>query len=212
MSFNPGVSKQTQEVIFSRKHANSVHSNLVSNYIHQTPCQKHLGVYLNMKLNFKLHIKEEISKAMKGICIIKNLSNALPRKSLITIYKYFVRAHLDYSDLIYDQPNNKTFCQQIESVKCNASLAITGAIRGISSFKLCNEIGLESLISRRRFRKLCTFYKIKSTRLYLYFFHLIPKSCHMCNTRSLEDAATLDSRVDIFRYLLFRLLYQNGIN
>ena len=65
-------------------------------------CQKHLGVYLDMKLHFKLHSKEKISKAMKGICIIKKLSNVLPRKSLI--YKSFVRLHLDYGDLIYDQP------------------------------------------------------------------------------------------------------------
>ena len=51
---------------------------------------------------------------MKGICIIKTLSNVLPRKSLITIYKSFVRPHLDYGDLIYDQPNNESFCQQIK--------------------------------------------------------------------------------------------------
>ena len=167
MSFNPDVSKQAQEVIFSRKQAKSVHPDLVFNNtpVHQTHYQKHLGVYLGMKLNFKLHIKEKISKAMKGICIIKKLSNVLPRKSLITIYKSFVRPHLDYSDLIYDQPNNESFCQQIESVQYNASLAITGAIKGTSRLKLYNEIGLESLKFRRWFRKLCTFYKIKSTGL-----------------------------------------------
>ena len=54
---------------------------------------------------------------MKGICIIKKLSNVLPRKSLIAIYKSFVRPHLDYGDLIYDHPNNESFCQQIESVQ-----------------------------------------------------------------------------------------------
>ena len=60
---------------------------------------------------------------MKGICIIKKLSNFLPEKYLITIYKSFVRLQLDYGDLIYDQPNNESFCQQIESVQYNASLA-----------------------------------------------------------------------------------------
>ena len=104
-----------------------------------------------MKLNFKLHIKEKISKAMKGICIIKKLSNVLPRKSLITIYKSFVRPHLDYSDLIYDQPNNESFCQQIESVQYNASRAITGAIKGTFRLKLYYEIQLESL----KFRQHC---------------------------------------------------------
>ena len=92
MSFNPDVSKQAQEVIFSRKQAKSVHPDLVFNNtpIHQTHCQKHLGVYLDMKLNFKLHIKQKSSKAMKGIGIIKKLSNVFPRKSLITIYNFFL--------------------------------------------------------------------------------------------------------------------------
>ena len=52
---------------------------------------------------------------MTGIGIIKQLSTVFPRKSLITIYKSFVRSDLDYSNLIYDQPNNESFCQQIDS-------------------------------------------------------------------------------------------------
>ena len=135
MSFNPDVSTQAQEVICSRKRAKSVHpDDLVFNNmpVHLTHCQKHLGVYLDMKSDLKLHIKEKISKVMKGIGIIKKLSNALPKKSLITIYKSFVRPHLDYGDLIYDQPNNESFCQQIKSVQNNASIAITGAIKGTS--------------------------------------------------------------------------------
>ena len=165
-----------------------------------------------MELNFKLYIKEKISKTMKWIGIIKKLSNILPRKSLITIYKSFVRPHLDYGDLIYDQPNNEVLCQQIMTVQYIASLAITGAIKGTSRLKLYNEIGLESLKIRHWFRKFYAFYKIKSTGLSSYLFDLIPKSSHMNNTRSLEDVAALYSRTDIFKYFLFRLQYQYGIN
>ena len=39
---------------------------------------------------------------MKGIGVIKRISNMLPRHSLITIYKAFVRLHLDYGDILYD--------------------------------------------------------------------------------------------------------------
>ena len=146
-SFNTDLSKQTQEVVFSRKQAKSVHPDLVFNNmpIHQTHYQKHLGVHLDMKLNFKLHITEKISKAIKGVCVIKKLSNVFSRKSLIAVYESFVRPHLDYGNLIYDQPNNESFCQRIESVQHNASLAITGAIKGIFRLKLYNEIELESL-------------------------------------------------------------------
>ena len=55
MSVNPNVSKNAQEVIFSRKEAKSLHPDLVFNNtpVHQTHCQKCLGVYLDMKSNFK---------------------------------------------------------------------------------------------------------------------------------------------------------------
>ena len=73
----------------------------------------------------------------------------------------------------------------------------------IKGLKLYHEIGLESLKFRRWFRKLCTFYKIKSTSLPSYLFDLIPKSSHMYNIRLLDDVATLYSRTDIFKYLFF---------
>ena len=52
-----------------------------------------------------------MSKAMKAIGVIQKLNKTLPRHSLITIYKSFVRPHLDYGDMIYDQPNNESFTQ-----------------------------------------------------------------------------------------------------
>ena len=55
---------------------------------------------LDESLNFTYHIKEKMSKAMKGIGIIKKLSKTLPQHSLTTIYMPFVRPHLDYGDTI----------------------------------------------------------------------------------------------------------------
>ena len=53
-------------------------------------------------------------------------------EALLAIYKSFVRPHLDYGDIIYDQPNNESFCQKLWSYKYIAALAITGSIRGTS--------------------------------------------------------------------------------
>ena len=50
----------------------------------------------------------------------------------MTLYQSFIRLHLDYGDIIYDQPFNNSFQNKIESTYYNASLAITGAIRGMS--------------------------------------------------------------------------------
>ena len=105
--------------------------------------------------------------------MIQKLRHILPRYSLITIYKSFVRPHLDYGDMIYDQPNNESFCSKIERVHYNAALAITGAIRGISQTKLYHVLGLESLKFRRRMRRFCKFYKIKTLKLPEHLYNLI---------------------------------------
>ena len=106
----------------------------------------------------------------------------LRRHSLITIYKSFVRTHLDFSDIIYDQPNNKSFSNKIGRVQYNAAHAITGAIRGTSQTKLFNELGLESLKFRRSMIRLCMFYKIKTLKLLEYLYNLISNDHRTYNT------------------------------
>ena len=96
-----------------------------------------------------------MSKAMKGIGFIRKPNKALPQHSLITIYKLFVRPHLDYGDIIYDQPK-ESLNQKIERIHHNTVLAITGTYT-IYQSRLYIELGLESLKFRRWFRKLCTF-------------------------------------------------------
>ena len=73
---------------------------------------------------------------------MKRLSINLPRNSLLTIYKSFIRPHLDYGDILYDNPNNENFQSKLEKVQYRAYLAITGAIKGNSREKLYNEFGL----------------------------------------------------------------------
>ena len=44
----------------------------------------------------------KITKANRGIGIIKTLQRKLPRNAMLTIYKFFIRPHLDYGDIVYD--------------------------------------------------------------------------------------------------------------
>ena len=107
-----------------------------------------------------------------------------PRHSLITIYKTFIRPHLDYGDVIYDRAFNESFHQRLESIQYNAAIAITGTIRGTSSEKLFQELGLETLKSRRWFRKLYLFYKILHSKSPSYLFNLIPENNNPYASRS----------------------------
>ena len=91
------------------------------------------------------HLNQKISIVYKGIGILRKLGKFLPRKSLVTIYKSFIRAHLDYCDVIYDKPNNASFTEKIEKLQYDAALAITGCIRGTLKEKLYKELGLKYL-------------------------------------------------------------------
>ena len=126
-----GKSIQTQGVIFSPKTQRVIYPPAIFNNIPvvHSSCQKHLGIYLYEKLNFSNHIKEKISKANKGVGILRKLYNGLPRNSLITIFKSFIQFHLDYGAIIFNQPENESFCKKIKSVKYNAAPAITGNSR-----------------------------------------------------------------------------------
>ena len=117
-----------------------------------------------------------MDKASKGISIIRKLRYLIPRHSLVTIYKSFIRSILEYADVIYDQPSNDSFSNKIESIQYNAALAITGAIRGTSKDKLYRELGLEHLSSRRWFKRFCLFHKIYHKKSPNYLYQLIPQN------------------------------------
>ena len=145
-----------------------------------------------------------MTKAMKGKGVIKRLSKMLPQHSLLIIYKSFTRPHLDYGDILYEQPN-KTFCQKIETNQYNAALAITDAIKGTSQIKLYNELGLESLEFGQWFRQLCLFYMIKKnwfTRISIqYDITKHPSVQHLVNW----GCCNIYCRTDLFKYSYFPL-------
>ena len=87
----------------------------------------------------------------EGIGMLKKLSNYFPRYSLVTLYKAFIRSHIDYVDVIYEKPNNMNICNNLA--------AIIWVIRGSSKEKLYLELGFEYLNLRRQLRKLCLIYE-----------------------------------------------------
>ena len=101
---------------------------------------KHLGIILDPKLSFSAHIKAVISKARKGIGLLKHLSKFLPRHNLNELFKLYVRPHPEHGDVIYHIPAKvceisgnvilATMMEKLESVQYAAALAITGTWRG----------------------------------------------------------------------------------
>ena len=104
MSFNSDPVKQAQEVIVSRKVNKDSHSPLNFN---SNNCFS--GCVIK---GSRLIIRLIFSKINKSI----GLQYHIPRSTLLTIYKTFLRPHLDYDAIIYEKAHNSSFHQKIESV------------------------------------------------------------------------------------------------
>ena len=109
MSFNPDP--WSQEVSFSRMCQKLVYPPLHFNNIAvtQSTTRKHLGMLLYVKLDFQEHLKNIYNKVNKTIGLLRKFHNTLLRMPLLTIYKSFIRPHLDYSNIIYDQACTASF-------------------------------------------------------------------------------------------------------
>ena len=197
MLFNTDSAKPGHKVIFSKKKTEATHPSVFYDNIEvfRTDSQKHLGLVLDNKLTFKKHIKDKLNKVYYYVGKIKRLRDILPRESLVTIHKSFIRPRLDYGDVIYDQPNNDSFTDKIEQLHYKACLAITGATQGTSTQSLYNELGISC-------RKLCAIYKLLSTQCSKYLFDIIPSSESFYDTRK-KQRPFFNCRTDCFKYPFF---------
>ena len=76
--------------------------------VQQVSRQKHLGLISEISLTFDEHIKAITSKVSKTIDLLRKINKNLPHSSLTTIYKSFVRPHLDYGDVLFDKAYNNS--------------------------------------------------------------------------------------------------------
>lgn len=104
---------QAQKIIVFRKKNATTHPfffnnseiNLISN-------QKYLELTLDSKFSLNEHVNDKSHLTNKNVGLFRKLQTILPRTSLLTIYKTFIRPLPDYADAIYDQPSNASFSKK----------------------------------------------------------------------------------------------------
>ena len=216
MSFNPDITKQAVEVIFSNKRTKHVYPPLTFNGIPVKAVNetKHLGLILDSKLSFNIHINDKLAIANQGIGLMKQLFSYVPRSTLEQIYKLYVRPHLDYGDVIYHIPDKDSsdfsspntsvnpLMDRIESIQYNAARVTSGAWKGTSRDKLYNDLGWESLYHRRNARRLIMLYDIMNSRTSLYLNEIIDKCKSKTNIRQLEKNCILPMHCRTKRFLV----------
>ena len=78
------------------------------------------------------------------------MQNTSLRLALITIYKDFIRPHLDFGDILYDQGYNTYFHPKLEITQYNACL-LAAVIYGTWKEKLYQELGLQRITKNDAF-------------------------------------------------------------
>ena len=139
------------------------------------------------------------NKVNTSFGLLRKLQKCLPRRSLVTTYKSFIRTHLDYGYGIFNQAYNKSFHESLECLRYNPSLALTGAIRGTLNEKLYQEQCLEPLQHRYWFCKLSTFYKIFKNQSPRYLYELLPLQTTSHNTRSSRNIPLFHYKYNFFK-------------
>ena len=102
MDFNPNPKKQAIEVCFSLKIVinNPSPLSLNQSQVELSESHKHLGLIPDTKLKFHEHLADKKTSAIELLGpYIQRLSLILPRTCHLTIYKVFVKTHLDKSKL-----------------------------------------------------------------------------------------------------------------
>ena len=84
MIFTPGLSKQAQKFIFSRKTSKISNPTTTTNTepVAHIPYQKHLGLYLDENLNVSYHINVKIINANKELESLKGFHIFFPDRPL----------------------------------------------------------------------------------------------------------------------------------
>ena len=192
VSFNPN---KTEAMIISRKVNKPYHPPLLMTncQIQEVDSHKHLGLHFSNNGSWHNHIESIKEKAWQRVNVMRKLKFLLDRKSLEIIYISFIRPLLEYGDTIWD---NCTLYEkrELDKIQNEAARIVTGATALVSLQALYNEVGWDSLQTRRTNHKLITFFKMQHGLVPHYLSSLTPPSfseTSMYNTRNADDYITI---------------------
>ena len=107
--------------------------------------------------------------------ILRKFKYLLPRIALERIYTSMIRPVLEFGNVIYDSASLSAG-QALETIQRQAAIIVSGAYRHTRHDLLLSELGWEDLASRRKYHKICVFYKIihKIYPNYLHRYIIFP--------------------------------------
>jgi len=150
---------------------------------------KDLGVMVDCELLFSNHIYDKINMAYKMLGIIKRNFKNVNNSTFITLYKCFVRSHIEFANSVWC-PHGVGLIQDIEKVQKRATRNLHGC-KGMAYKDRLIYLDLPSLNYRRLRGSMIDTYKIVSG---LYCASVAPVLPRNLDTRTRGNACKLTVR------------------
>ena len=118
---------------------------------------------------------------------MRALKFTVSRKSLEQIYISFIRPFLEYCDSVWNNSSTEAK-KQLEAIHIEAARTVTSISKLCSITRLLDDLGWESLQSRRNKHKLTIFYKIMNGLTPNYLSDLLPPLVHETTSYNLRNS------------------------
>jgi hypothetical protein len=151
----------------------------------------HLGVDLEGSFSWQTHLQRVSSKATKCVGLMRRVSRDLPRECLEKLYLTMVRPILEYGGLLYDK-SPKIYTTLLDKVQREAAIVCTGAYKHTKTTNLLDELGWDTLETRRGMQRACTMYKIQNEIAPTYLVETCPSLVGERNNYNLRNAEDIE--------------------
>jgi hypothetical protein len=161
----------------------------------------HLGLTFCSSMKWNQHISNICHRSGQRNNILRKLKFRLPRKTLEKLFVQMIRPILEYCDVIFDGCGIVQ-SQKLESIQYDAARTCLGALQTTSRRSLLEEIGWETLSTRRTAHKIILYYKIKNNLVPEYLSQLCPPTVATVsryNLRNANNQARLSTRTTRYK-------------
>ena len=158
-----------------------------------TEAHKHLGITFSKDLRFHKHVNNIIKKANIALSPLYPIAKHIHRNTLSRIYTTYVRPHFDYCDAVFDGHITLQDELRLEKVQRRAARLVTGTTLRTSSDKLRQDLGWDTLKTRRMMHKQLFFHKLTNTLNQQpgYIRQILPRPRIDNTGRTLRNSSTL---------------------
>ena len=172
VSFSP---PKSESLIISNKSRLEEHPPIYMDgrMITEVTHHKHVGVTISRDLSWQKHIGSIVTRSRSLVNRISQYKYSLTRQSLERIYMCYIRPIMEYANVVWSG-GNSTDLDKLEMIQRDAARVVTGATARCSTILLMDEIGWQTLATRRRNHRLALFYKIINGLSPPYLGDLVP--------------------------------------